>query len=106
MLGFEILELFYCGVKHGTATCHCLTTIASAVTDATWYDCWYMPLSQYLFGLQEAIPQDDLDHLITSMLRRVGMVTEKHGGHTRYIDMRYKSISCIQARKGIIKEIN
>ena len=41
-------------------------------------------VSQYLFGLQEAIPQDNLDHLITSMLRQVGRVTEKHGGHMRY----------------------
>jgi hypothetical protein len=44
-------------------------------------------LNQLFNALREewdAIPQEDLDHLIASMPRRVGMVIEKHGGHTRY----------------------
>jgi hypothetical protein len=32
----------------------------------------------------DSIPQEDLDNLILSMPRRVGMVISKQGGHTRY----------------------
>ena len=44
-------------------------------------------LNELFSALQEewdAIPQEDLDHLITSVPRRVRMVIEKQGSHTRY----------------------
>ena len=44
-------------------------------------------LNQLFEALQEewdAIPQDDLDRLISSMPRRVGEVISKRGSHTRY----------------------
>ncbi len=44
-------------------------------------------LNQLFDALREewdSIPQDDLDHLIASMPRRVGAVIEKRGGNTRY----------------------
>ena len=44
-------------------------------------------LNQLLAALREEwhqLPQEDLDHLIASMLRQVGVVITAHGGHTRY----------------------
>ncbi len=44
-------------------------------------------LNQLFEALQEewdAIPQEDLDRLIQSMPRRVGMVISKRGSHTKY----------------------
>jgi transposase len=44
-------------------------------------------LNQLFDALKEewnSIPQEQLDHLISGMPRRVGMVIANHGGHTRY----------------------
>lgn len=44
-------------------------------------------LNQLFHALRQqwdSIPQEDLDHLIASMPRRVGMVIQKRGGNTRY----------------------
>ena len=44
-------------------------------------------LNQLFEILQEewnSIPQEDLDRLISSMPRRVGVVIKKRGGHTQY----------------------
>jgi len=44
-------------------------------------------LSELFRALKEEwdnVPQEDLDHLISSMPRRVGAVISVKGGHTRY----------------------
>ena len=49
------------------------------------HDCWN--LNELFDALKEewnGIPQEDLDCLIISMLRRLGVVITKHGGHTKY----------------------